>query len=335
MSQAVAQRVLAKYGLQVVAIDAPQKGYRNTSYAATLRNGERVNLIVYKCEPGVARRIQRTHDAANFLQKFELPVRYPIDERIITLQTGNTRRYAALYNYLPGCTIPWEAYTKHHLKLAGEAMSTLHAAWRLMPTQAFTVAEEYAFIVAHMQAYFSDEPVRQALWQKLGLRVRPSVLHRLRAVLEVCQQLPGQQPLHMDFVRGNLLFRRSQPADRFAHGGVSLAGILDFEKTATGHPLFDVARTLAFLLVDCKYKSPDKIRRYFLHSGYNKHGPQPVRGLRLTKGGQHMNVLEELLNLFLLHDFYKFLRHNPYEFLPQNEHFIRTSNMLRARQMIQ
>jgi Ser/Thr protein kinase RdoA (MazF antagonist) len=135
--------------------------------------------------------------------------------------------------------------------------------------------------------------------------------------------LPAKQPLHMDFVRSNILFE-AVPAGDF---NMSISGILDFEKAAYGHPLFDIARTLTFLLVDCKYKAPDKVRKYFLGSGYIKRGAAMLPS-------KHMSILEPALNLFLFHDFYKFLRHNPYESLPDNEHFMRTAQLLIPRQLI-
>jgi Ser/Thr protein kinase RdoA (MazF antagonist) len=114
-------------------------------------------------------------------------------------------------------------------------------------------------------------------------------------------------------VRGNILFDDQ----------ARITGVLDFEKTAWGHPALDIARTLAFLLVDCKYKSEDKTRKYFLISGYNKRGPARTPG--------SSPLLEKLITTFLLHDFYKFLRHNPYESLRNNEHFVRTRDLLVQR----
>ena len=113
----------------------------------------------------------------------------------------------------------------------------------------------------------------------------------------------------MDFVRGNVLFEGSE-----------VVGILDFEKTAYGPVQYDVARTLAFLLVDCKYKDEAAVRRYFLQSGYTKRGAATLT--------YYPTILETLIELFLIHDFYKFLRHNPYESLKDNEHFTRTVSVL-------
>jgi Ser/Thr protein kinase RdoA (MazF antagonist) len=104
-----------------------------------------------------------------------------------------------------------------------------------------------------------------------------------------------------------------------------ISGILDFEKASWGPPIFDIARTLAFLIVDCKYKPEPKVRKYFLHSGYNKRGDSNFT---------HTKVFEQLVDFFLVHDFYKFLKHNPYETLEQNEHFVRTRDFLLKRNIL-
>jgi Ser/Thr protein kinase RdoA (MazF antagonist) len=44
---------------------------------------------------------------------------------------------------------------------------------------------------------------------------------------------------------------------------LAITGIIDFEKTAAGPRIFDIARTLAFLLVDCKAKTPAQVTNYF------------------------------------------------------------------------
>ncbi|MBX6334367.1 phosphotransferase, partial [Candidatus Saccharibacteria bacterium] len=224
-------------------------------------------------------------------------------------------KYAALYEYLPGKTIPWEAYTMDHIKQLGKAMSDMHALFAKLPQGDLPpVIDECRELLGRMERYFTDGGVRDAMARKLGL-----VLHnaaRLKPVLAETSSLPCQ-PLHMDFVRSNILFDEQEKA--------KITGILDFEKAAWGPPIFDIARTLAFLIVDCKYKEERKVRKYFLHSGYNKRGmanftPTPL--------------LEDLLNFFLLHDFYKFLRHNPYESLEQNEHFTRTRDFLLNRNIL-
>ena|SRR5579862_918408 len=131
----------------------------------------------------------------------------------------------------------------------------------------------------------------------------------------------------MDFVRGNILFTSSPTLE--------ITGILDFEKAARGHPSFDIARTLAFLYVDCKYKEVDQVRRAFLLSGYHRYGRTPYRPVTVRTTLGPYDLLETLIDIFLLYDFYKFLRHNPYESLSINEHFVRTCQLLAERQLVE
>ena len=265
---------------------------------------------------------------ADFLHEHDFPARRTANPKIICMQSGERVKYGALYDYLPGRTIPWEAYTQAHLKLLGKTMSDMHATLRQLNAPTLPhVADEYGQIAARMQRYFADENVHYALAAKLQLAMDPEVVRRMIELLRISKRLPCQQPLHMDFVRGNILFADTP-------GDPVLTGVLDFEKTAFGHPSFDIARTLAFLLVDCKYKPADKVRKYFLLSGYNKRGQARFANLAFEDRGQKVDLLEDLTTLFLLHDFYKFLRHNPYESLPQNEHFLRTKAELLRRNVI-
>jgi hypothetical protein len=93
-----------------------------------------------------------------------------------------------------------------------------------------------------------------------------------------------------------------------------------------GSPLIDLARTYAFLLVDCP-KPEAKITKYFLNSGYIKYGESQLPLLP--------NIFYNLTNFFLIFDFYKFLSHNPYESLEQNYHFCRTRDILLTRNILE
>lgn len=275
-----------------------------------------VNIMLFKSEPGVLRLIRQANAVSDYASRHGFPTRQTLGP-VVRLKGEHITKYAGLYNYLPGTTIPWEGYTMKHIKLLGKTMGDLHAALSNHTVQLPSVAGQSLALQQRMQWYFADPNVRTAVTQKLGLRV-PAF--DFTTAIQTAARLPGQQPLHMDFVRSNILFDGEGAQ-------LAISGILDFEKTASGHALFDVARTLAFLLVDCKYKPEEKIRKYFLLSGYNKRGSaQPVT---------RTHLLEPLLNFYLLHDFYKFLRHNPYEYLPQNEHFIRTRDLLQARHIIE
>ena len=275
-----------------------------------------VNLIIYKREPGILAKIQHANYVSNYAALHGLPARQSISPRIAQLQGVNSVAYASLYNYMPGTTIPWEAYTMKHLKQLGATMGKLHVTLKPLPRRNMPlIADENRALLKRMRDYFATDGVRTAVASKLGLSVTSTP--QLQSAIDACAQLPAQA-LHMDFVRGNILFDNGVD-------GPAITGILDFEKTAWGSPLFDIARTLAFLLIDCRYKPEAKIRKYFVQSGYQK------RGQNIFQASQ---LFENLIDFYLLHDFYKFLRHNPYESLEQNEHFVRTRDFLLKRNII-
>lgn len=317
MSEVLAKKILQKYGLVPVMVHAVQKGYRNQSFAAQTIEGAMVNLLIYKREQHIVAKIRHANRVGNFFAARGLPARRTYDSRIIRLGNGPRTKYAALYNYLPGTTIPWEAYTMEHIKLVGGMLSDLHAAIQPLPHgDEPYIVDECRALLKRMEAYFADDGVHDAMAAKLGLAILDTT--RLRPALTACIDLPGQRALHMDLVRGNILF---DGRDDDLH----ISGVLDLEKTAWGPPIFDIARTLAFLIIDCKYKEEAKVRKYFLHSGYNKRGKSTFNPTPL---------LEHLLDFFLFHDFYKFLRHNPYESLEDNEHFVRTRDFLLKRSVL-
>jgi len=314
----LSERILTIYGLPGARLLPVEKGYRNESHAAVTSSGERVNIIMYKREPDILQTLRRANLVGDYLAEHGFPARHTYDPRILQLGSGVQTKYAALYGYLPGHTIPWDAYTMRHLKQLGATMSAMHDLLARAPfTLENQVTDEYLAIARRMQRYFTDDGVQRAIHVKLGLQVH--VPQQFFTLLTGCAALPNQQPLHMDFVRGNILFNNM----------ADISGVLDFEKAAWGHPLFDIARTTAFLLVDCKYKTEAQVHKYFLISGYNKRG---VGSFKLTAA--NARLLEQLVDLFLFYDFYKFLRHNPYESLPGNEHFVRTRALLFGRQLL-
>lgn len=322
MYGSVIKDVLRAYDIEYTAIYDHQKGYRNEIWPVRTSDGQMINVTFYKREEGMIDRIRRTDAASEFLASRGMPTRQRFDTRILQVSGGDVTTNVSVYTYLPGQTIPWEAYTMMHLKLLGKTMSDMHALLMDMPRDpAFPfVYDEYHAIIGRMHRYFSQPSVKGAMKQKLKLRTEAACFEQHDSYLKECRALPGQQVLHMDFVRGNILFEESQP------GGLAISGILDFEKTAFGHPVMDVSRTLAFLLVDCKYKAPEKIEKYFLNSGYQKRGSAKDIGSDSLRLG--------LVQFFLMYDFYKFLRHNPYESLHENEHYLRTRDILLEHNMI-
>jgi Ser/Thr protein kinase RdoA (MazF antagonist) len=327
-SQTINDAFLA-YGLKNVELQDAQNGYRNHSFPALTPDGKMVNLILYKAEPQILQKIKTANNVSDFLYEAGLPARHTFDPRILKLKSDKLERYAAIYSYLPGDTIPWEGYTRMHLKELGATMAKMHATLKLMPlTDAPDIAMEYINILKRIEKYFDDLRVANALKNKLGVEININILKRYLSILSICYKLPKKQMLHMDFVRGNILYDEE-------NNEIYISGILDFEKAGYGTTLLDIARTLAFLLIDCKYKTPTNTHKNFLIDGYSRSpNTDSFNNLILKSGQQRISLLDELINIFMLHDFYKFLRHNPYEYLEQNEHFVRTRDYLITQKII-
>lgn len=333
MNEDQVREAYQKYGFTQVRLLGQSKGYRNTSYIAKADH-KALNLILYKDEPAIGARIRRANALGDFVANSGIPARHTADARILRLDSETRTRYAALYHYLPGETIAWEAYTQKHIKLLGMTLAKFHLNSRSFNASNFpNVSDEYIEICTRMQIYFSDSPAMQAAAKHLGICIDRARIEQLIALLQACKQLPDMQVLHMDFVRSNVLFKAGKRGP-FRVEDIMMSGILDFEKAAYGHRIFDIARTLAFLLVDSKHKTDDKVRKYFIYSGYIKRGEQTLPRISMTIHGIKYDVLEELLSLFLLYDVYKFMRHNPYETLNQNEHYVRTRDMLFTRKVL-
>lgn len=321
------KKVLEMYGISYGRIYDPQKGYRNEIWPVQTASGQMINVTFHKREAGSLERMQRADTVSTYLAEAGFPTRRRIDARTLQLQTASGPTQIAVYTYLPGATIPWEAYTMTHLKLLGKSMSDMHTSLGALKLSDLpSVYDEYQSIIQRMKLYFSQPTVAEAMKLKLFVQVEVEVLQAFSKLLEQYKSLPSKQPLHMDFVRGNLLFQDADTDTPMRLKGIVVSGILDFEKTALGHPAMDIARTLAFLYVDCKYKPAEKVYKYFMLSGYQK------RGKRTDETDSE--TLEMLVDMFLLYDFYKFLRHNPYESLASNGHYVRTRDMLRLRNVI-
>jgi len=346
------QLIAQQYNLDVKKILPKQKGYRNTIIPLQLvdeiqlikaghyplKKINQVCLILFKNETQCLIRRNNAFLLTDFLAKKGWPVRVmlspsnsdkqsQITKKILALKSKKSKnlsiRYLALYSFLPGNTISWEAYTQKHLKVLGKTLGDLHhdlAEIPLKKQQQLPLAEtELKTQLAEMQAYFQQTNVQKALIKKLNLKINRKIWTWLQKLLEKIQKIDQQQPLHLDFVRSNILWTQTDQA------WPQISGVLDFEKAALGPTVLDIARTLAFLIVDCKYKPENKVRKYFLHSGYRKRSASQL---------QNLELLNPLLNFFWLYDFYKFLKHNPYEYLPKNEHFQRTVEQLKKQQLI-
>ncbi|MBD3250457.1 MAG: phosphotransferase [Candidatus Pacebacteria bacterium] len=369
MTQQLIQQILTQYGFTEgqaasAKVHPTEKGYRNKTiplefslpvrvYAPlpqTTRNLTKISLVLFKRESGIKKRVKNADQISTFLAKKGFPTRWPIlppgsNNYLLKISHNNQHQLAALYPYLPGKTINWEAYTQKHLKLLGQVMSLTHQALTdyhspTLPNQ----TRQLQVWVSQMKAYFAQSGVKQALRKKLAFQPHPNFFSKASRLLAAVGQLSPIQPLHLDFVRSNILFNEttSLPAnnnqeklwldfDPDKPRQLAISGLLDWEKTALGPKVIDLARTLAFLLVDCKHKPALKIKKYFLHSGYFKRGVQQPA----EKERNQLVYLESLVSLFLFYDLYKFLRHNPYQDLTQNEHFVRTKKTLIQRNIIQ
>ena len=338
MYQSLVPQVLSKYGITYKKILKQQKGYRNESYPVLLADDNLLNLIFYKREIKILERIKRADIVSGYLYDVGMPVRNRYDRRTVIINSNGLATFTALYNYLPGQTISWESYTTKHIKLLGRAMSDMHYNLRQMPSNDLInqnlITGELRVLIYKMIKYFYDESVKKALKDKLQLGLDINKLISIRRLLRSLADMPDQQAIHMDMVRGNVLFDSSNTDDFWQMDGVAISGIIDFEKTVFANPIFDIARTLAFLLVDCVYKNQSKVYDYFLYSGYIKRGQARFSPNDSHNVLSYHIILDSLICLFLIHDFYKFLIHTPYESLIDNHHFVRTRDILINRAVI-
>ncbi len=310
------RKTIGAYGFDYASTLLVQSGYRNTSHIAQLTDGRLINLIVYKNEEAIVDRIKRLNRLSKHLSTSFLPVRTPIDDRIIKMSGSGLNHYSCLYNFLPGTTIQWEAYSMKHIKLLGWALADFHNLSSDFDGELPNVALDFQKIFNTVQQYLSDENIISAMSTKLGVNSSIS-FNKIYQVIDKVGSLNDKQALHLDFVRGNVLFDTARPDDRFQIGSIALSGIIDLEKASYGHPIWDISRSLAFLFVDCP-KPKEKIYKYFIDSGYTKRGNRAI-------GTSYLN---ELVILYLIYDFYKFLRDNPYDSLSLNHHFLRTRDIL-------
>jgi len=328
MNKELLTQILERFDVEVSSIDSAQKGYRNSTYRVVGSSDVEHNLIVFKREPDALGHIMRSSAIGEFLHSKGQPARHPMDERILRVFNGDYPMYAGLYNYLPGVTIPWEAYTRKHLLELGRSFSDMHG---YLSEYEYSVDDPQTHDVLtsqlkRMRIYFQKEGVISAMSSKLGLAVDLSVFESFLKLVEVMGSSSNKQMLHMDFVRGNVLFAEGDE--------VRVSGIIDFEKASVGHPVLDVARTMAFLLVDCRDRDALAVQKAFFYSGYQKRGATSLSRIVDLGCDRTMEILSQLVGLFLFHDFYKFLLHNPYEDLSKNEHFVRTEDELLRRALI-
>lgn len=333
------------YGLDLAnwKINQTESGYRNTVISISPKNNQvgkqKLALIIYKDDTDILKKIKVANFVSNQLAELGWPTRQTIGEEtpaVLKIKSNGQTRYCCLYNYLPGDTISWESYSQKHIKLLGQVLGFLHKDLVKIGANSSFLVDDVVLIleekIEEMYKYFSNDGVIKALEQKLKLKISFDCRRKFLPLIGQLQKIGSQQLLHMDFVRGNLLFCEQKNCqfvqdsrlifkddNKNCHHQLVISGILDFEKVAYGPREVELARTLAFLLVDCKYKPANKVIKYFLHSGYIKRGKQ--QNLQL-------DIVYSLAHYYLFQDFYHFLLHNPYEALAQNEHFRRTLKLL-------
>jgi len=313
------------YGISISKLTRLTGGFRNCCYKVISNDGKYYVLIVYKREKGVLKQIQNAHNVAMYLDQCGFSVRVPIGSVMVKYRG----KYIGLYNFIEGNTVPWEAYTKRHLKSIGKTLSDLHFhlgkysdvnTLERLPKWADITKQE----IKEMKAYFS----RVEPWIERKLRIGlpwieiDKLLSDVLVISVESSTLAGRDlsVLHYDFVRGNVLYSKklNRKLDIYP-----IVGIIDFEKVCYGPILADIARTLAFLIIDCKYKGEKEVSRRFLISGYNKRGKN-----ELELNRDSIKKIDKLLGFFWLRDFWKFLENNPYEYLHMNEHYILTRDKL-------
>lgn len=268
--------------------------------------------------------LEEIHDAVKFLKDNGLPVRdaCPMhnNETVLVLERDNflpidvntssdlKLRLVALYNYQGGATIPWEAYTRRHIQSLGESMYRMHKIWSDYKDNKVITDWDTYFEIDSEQMY--NYLFKNAIYikKKLKINIDKDLIGQLiKKVISENKKSSVKsvwQLIHCDFVRSNILFSASKKGEVYP-----ITGILDFEKVLLGPIEVDVARTLAFLYVDCKYKKKVDIEYYFFQ-GY--------------LGQTDWNYLELLVKYFLWRDLWKLLACNPYENLKDNEHYLRT-----------
>ena len=344
------EKILEQYQLSEKINQIPdfESGYRNTVVPLELNSGEKLGLIFYKSEPGIVKKIKAANQVSDYLAKKDWPTRHSIkknSQAIIKISLNQKKYYCCLYNYLPGITINWEDYSMKHIKLLGQVLGSLHHQLSNFDIKTQNLYDSETRMLERktkeMINYFNQKNVLKAVEQKLKLSIEKKAFVQFEQLLTKLKKHPSNQILHLDFVRSNILFNfmpssyfQTNPNQKkFAldvhqtknQNFLTITGILDFEKVSLGPPIIDLARTLAFLLIDCKYKAAQKIRKYFLYSGYHKRGEYELPDAKL---------LNPLVDFFLFYDFYKFLQHNPYEFLSQNDHYLRTKKYLIQRNLV-
>lgn len=284
-------------GQKQISVFAIEQGFMNNvykicigdkSYIAIFYNKNRYNNSYAK------NFLEEINNICLFLKSNSIPCR--VTNNQIVQVDG---RFLGIYDFIEGKTLSWEAYTRRHLTSLSETMNKMHTVLqdykgtRYIPSWNDYLPIDYK----KLHKYYTEN--LPTIETKLGIKIEIEKIESLYKNI-INRPVSNKQLVHMDFVRGNILFDNNY----------KITGILDFEKMLIGDTQLDRARTYAFLVVDCKYKTKEQIDYYF------------------GKGDKN------LVEYFWLRDFWKFLSCNPYESLSQNEHYQGTLLQLKKTQYI-
>ncbi|GAB4163253.1 MAG: hypothetical protein Fur003_5980 [Candidatus Dojkabacteria bacterium] len=290
------------------------EGYMNNCYLINTPKQQLIMVIYnsnrYKTETDI-NRLEEIYSL-----NLNLPIRKPIGYNNSKHLMKYTRKsgisnFVGLYNYLEGETLPWEGYTRRHLFALGEMHKQLHLSLSTQPPTKYI--ESWDQYIKRDSAKLISYFIKNSLSIERKVKISLDILG-LKALTESFSHYRlAAQLTHMDFVRGNILFSNIKHKEKY-----EITGILDFEKMLIAPVEFDIARTLAFLLVDCRFSSDEKIIEYYLKKGY---GYQEKKNDR---------VIQKFLIYFWCRDLWKFLVSNPYESLADNFHYKATVERLIA-----
>jgi Ser/Thr protein kinase RdoA (MazF antagonist) len=268
-------------------------------------------------------RYEGIYQASQYLNEANIPTRTAYEnskgELITEIELDGTKRLIGLYNFLPGKTIPWEAYTRRHLHSLGREMAKIHNIW-----SKYRNKTQY---IPHWKQYLEVDSERllsyllknkEVINKKLSINIDIKEIQKLTEELLEESQNKKEQLIHADFVRSNILFDNKKIGEYY-----EITGILDFEKVIYAPLEVDLGRTLAFLIVDCKYKDQKEVEKRFLKEGYMEEIENTQVKENIIGGG-----LKQYMLYFWVRDFWKLLQCNPYEDLNKNEHYIRTIEIL-------
>ncbi|MBD3329774.1 phosphotransferase [Candidatus Dojkabacteria bacterium] len=317
---------------EVIEIEELEQGYMNlvfrigsekTSYICIIYNRNRYN------DSKAQRYLSKSYQAAEFLSQNKIPVRTAYKNRngglISRADFGDGKqRLFGLYKFLSGSTIPWESYTRRHLRSLGRTLNQIHRTWAEYEnaTGDFVKWNEYIEKDSKsMLEYFNRN--EKFIKIKLGVKLDFSAYDLLIKSIQTTFQT-GFQLIHCDFVRGNILFSQKKLPKVYP-----ITGVLDFEKVMAAPIQVDLARTLAFLLVDCKYKTREEIIKYFITEGYLWKVEKGIPDSKLN-----FNEIQKLVNYFWMRDLWKLLQCNPYEDLSLNFHYDKTVQKLIKQKLI-